>query len=121
MLSGEGADEWEQGMHRRFVRADHDPPPAHFVQRTDCLTRSRGHLEEADRMLQQKHAGGSQRAVPGGAIEEAVAKFVLESPDRLADRRLRAMQLARRHRKTAFFGHGGERLKVLELHRCGLY
>src|SRR5918993_484372 len=99
-------------MHCRFVRTYSDSPPSHLVERTDCLTRSRRHLEQTDRMLQQQHSGGRQRAVPGGAIEETVAKFVLEPSNCLADRRLRAVQLARRHRKAAFLGDSGKGLKI---------
>src|SRR3954470_1137937 len=67
-------------------------------------------------MLLEQHACLGERTVAGRPIEELVAEFILQAPDRLADRRLRAVQFLGGLGKTAILGDCDKRIEVLQLH-----
>ena len=89
-------------------------------RRTCCSSRTAASASAANRSRRWRAPGAGprlgQRPVARRPIEELVAELVLEAPDRLADGRLRAVQLLRRLRKAAIGGDRNECVQVLQLH-----
>ena len=84
----EPRDEGQHCVHRRFVRADEDPPTSQVAQ---ILDGSLGLLRQAEQALgvvPEKAPGLGQGRVLGGPVEEALPDALLQAADRLADCRL---------------------------------
>ena len=116
MRCREVANEREDRVHGRFIGADHHPSAPDFVQLADGRARIRCHAKQPDGVLQQQDARVGQRATLRAAIEQPVAKLLLQAADRLADGGLRPVQPPRRLGKTALLGDGDEGIEVLQLH-----
>ncbi len=89
----EPRDERQHGVDRGFVRADEHAAAAQVPQ---VLHRGFGFLREPQQavgVVAEEPPRVGQGGVLGGAVEQALAHAVLETADRLADRRLRPVQL----------------------------
>ena len=93
-------------MHRAFVRADEHAAASQVPQLADRLLRFVRETHQALRIVAQHTAGLGQRPLLGRSIEQPLTELVLETPDRLADRRLGTMQLCRGARKAALCRDG---------------
>ncbi len=72
--------------------------------------------QQAQSIIAQQDAGGGERAVARGAVEERFADRFLELADDLADGGLGAVQALRGAGEAALFGHGEEGFELGEFH-----
>ena len=72
--------------------------------------------QQAQRVLAQEPAGGGERAIARGAVEEGFAHRRLQLADDLADGRLGAVQAHRGAGETALLGHGEKGFELAEFH-----
>ena len=113
----EPLDVREQRVHRGFVGADDDAAAPHLLQLLHGRLGLVGEAEQALGVSWQHRAGLGQRAVPGRPVEQPLAQPVLETPDRLADGRLGAVQLAGGRGEAPLGSDGEERGEVRQLHK----
>ncbi len=116
VLARELLDDVQERMHGRFIRTDDDTPVANVLQLPDGRLSFCRKAQQSDRMLLQQQARFGQGAVARCPIEQLVAKFIFQSPDRLADGRLRSMQFLGGLRKASIVCDGDKRVQVLQLH-----
>ena len=103
-------------MDRRLVGADDDAPAADLLELADRDFGICGEAQQPRRVLLQQPSRFGQGAVADRPIEQPVAKLFLEAPDRLADRRLGAVELLCGHREAALGGNGDKCAQILQLH-----
>ena len=72
--------------------------------------------QQAHGVIAQQRAGGSERAVARGAVEEGFAHRFFQLADDLAHGRLRAVQPERGAGKAALLGYGEESFELTEFH-----
>ena len=77
---------------------------------------SAARLSNRDAYFLQQPSRFGQGAVADRAIEQPVAELFLEAPNRLADRRLGAVELLCGHREAALGGNGDKCAQILQLH-----
>ena len=92
----EAGDQRQHGVHRRLVGANQHAAAAQVAQVLDRALGLLGQAQQALGVVAEEPAGVGQGGVLGGAVEQPLADAVLEPADRLADRRLGAVQLHRR-------------------------
>ena len=100
----EARDERQHGVHRRFVGADQHPAAPQVAQVLDRAFGFLGQAEQALGVVAQQAAGVGEGGVLGGAVEQPLADALLEPADRLADGRLRPVQLHGGPGEAAFGG-----------------
>ena len=106
MRRANGLDERQQGVHRRLVGADDDPAAAHLLQLADRRLGLGGEPQQPRGVVLQQPPASVSVAVARRPIEQPVAQLVLEPADRLADGRLRPVELLGGLREAAL---GGDR------------
>ena len=114
---GEAVEVGEQRVNCGFVGADNYSAAPNLLQFANGDFGVRGEGQQPGRVLEQEPPGLGQGAVAHRPIEKPVAQLFLEPPNRLADRRLRPVQLLRRHREAALRRDGDECAKILQLHK----
>ena len=107
-------------MHGRLVGPDEHAPAAQVAQLAHGLLGFLRQPHQPLRVLAQHAAGLGERPLLGRSIEQALAQLVLQAPDGLAHRRLRAVQLGGRPRETALRRHGQEHLELGQIHAIHL-
>ena len=116
VLLAEALDQRQEHVDRGLVGADEDPAALEVAQVADRRFGLFGEPHQTLRVVEEHPAGLGELAVLGRAIEEPLAEVVLETADRLADRRLRAMQARGGAREAALRGDGQKDLKLCEIH-----
>ena len=109
-------NERQDGMDRGFVGADEHAAPPQVPQVLDRGFGFFGEPQQALGVVAQEPAGVGQRGVLGGPVEQPLADAFLETPHRLADRRLGAVKLHGGPRKAPFGGHLEEDPQFGQLH-----
>ena len=82
----------QQDVDGAFVGPDEHAAAFQVAQLADGGLGLVGEAKQAFAVVAQHAAGFGEAAVLGGAVDEALAEFVLEALERLADRRLRPVQ-----------------------------
>ena len=103
-------------MDGRLVGADDDPPAANLLQLADGDLGVGGQASAAASRTPAAAVPPRSGRRCGRPIEQPVAELFLEAPDRLADGRLRPVQLLGGHREAALGGNGDKRAQILQLH-----
>jgi hypothetical protein len=86
---------------------------------TECIHRSPRPVSGVDDfpgVLQEDLAGGCERDLSFGTVEQFDAKFLLQPPDRCREGRLHNVDTLGRPREVQLGGHGDEVLQVAQLH-----
>ena len=109
-------DERQQHVHAALVRSDQHAAALQIAQLANRQLRLfRQPLQPLGVVAQHAPRLG-ERAVLRRSIEQPLADFLLEAADRLADGRLRAMELGGGARKTALRGHGEKNSQFGQIH-----
>ena len=98
----ESRDEWEHGMHRRFVGPHEDAPATQVAEVLDRALGFLGQSEQALGVVAKQATGFGQGGVLGGAVEQPLPDAFLEAADRLADCRLSPVKLHGRPGEAPF-------------------
>ena len=116
VLAPEPRDQRQQCVNGRFVRADEDAPALQIAQLAHRGLGLFAQPHQPMRIVQEKPAGLGQRPVFGRAVEQPLAKVVLQPPDRLTDGRLGPVQLGRSPRKAPLGRHREKHVQFAQVH-----
>ncbi len=108
----------QHDVHRRFVGADEHAAAAQVAQVAHRGFGLLGQPQQPLGVVAQQAAGVGQRGVLGGAVEQPFADRVLEPAHRLADGRLRAVQLHRGAGEAVLGGDFEEDPQFRQIHEC---
>ena len=112
----EPADERQQQVHARLVRADHHAPAAQVRKLPDRALRLLRQAQQPLRVALQHPPGVGQRAVLERSVEQPLAEIIFQPPDGLAHRRLGPVQLPGRPREAPLGRHGQKHPQFCEIH-----
>ncbi len=116
VVATEGLKERQQRVYARFICGNHHAALLHIAQFLNAGRRFFDEPQDALGVRQQEVASVRQRAVSRRSVDQPFPGPLFESPDRLADRRLRAAQLPGGSRKASFRGDRGKDPEILNRH-----
>ena len=91
-------------------------PRSRLFSSSRALVASRRRASRRMRVVAQQRAGGGERAIARGAVEEGFAHRFFELADDLADGGLGAVQAQGGAGETALLGHGEKGFELAEFH-----
>ena len=116
MLVAKFFDQGQQDVHAALVRSDQDAPALQVPQLANGQLRFFRESLQPFGVVAQYPPRLRQRAVFRRAIEQPLPHFLFEAANRLADGRLRAVQLRGGARKAALRGDGEKYPQFCQLH-----
>ena len=111
----EPRDEVQDGVHRRLVGADEHAAAAQIAELTNRGFGLLRQPQEAVGVVPEEPSRVGQGGVLGRAVEQALADAFLQPADRLADRRLRAVELHGRPAKSYVRWQPSEKPAILSI------
>ena len=116
VLAPEPLDDGQQDVHGALVGADEHASAPQVLELADGARRLVLEPRQPLRVVEQDLARLGELAALGGTVEQPLVQLFLEPLDRLAHRRLRAVQPRGGAREAALGRDGDEYLQLAEVH-----